>query len=277
MLNTIIYIYIIYNLYVSILSIIYIEYKREARNLTERGEQNKIGWSPLSKIHRDDRRAKRSVKSVSRLFRAGRTEGECRKGNETRKIPPSSPVQWWMRPGVCVFESIRYVTLRLDLRLSTVPEWLAVMCRADRELWWCWRCSALLPRPRLPPALTVLIGRPPLLLFLGTTSSWLLHTHAHHATCTPFCWPLILTDFYAHTLWWHRGHTHVRHVLQRTSLLASFFYFLSLFSIFLFQFDRVSSREWVGLCSVSLRGSLVEGVAGEHVPRRKSRCVFEIL
>lgn len=44
------------------------------------------------------------------------------------------------------------------------------------------------------------------------------YTHAHHATCTPFCvhasWSLICTH-----LWRHRGHTHVQHVLQRTSLL----------------------------------------------------------
>lgn len=134
--------------------------------------------------------------------------------------------------GPGVFESIRYVTLRLDLRLSTVPEWLAVMWRADRELWWCWRCSALLPRPRLPPALTVLIGRPPPVLFLGTTSSWLLHTRtprvharlsAYHASWTA----------YMHTPWRHRGHTHVRHVLQRTSLPYFNLCFILFYLIFL--------------------------------------------
>lgn len=61
----------------------------------------------------------------------------------------------------------------------------------------------------------------------------LTSTHTHTTrSCTPFCVPRILTA-YMHTPWRHRGHTHVRHVLQRTSLP----YFNFCFILFYFFFS----------------------------------------
>lgn len=128
------------------------------------------------------------------------------------------------RADQALVESRRYVTLRLDLRLSTVPVWFAVMWSADSELWWCCRCSALLPRPRLPPALAVLIGRlPPPVLFLGTTSSWLLRTHTHHSFFMHAFLRTRVLDRLICTYLDH-GHTHTcKHALQRTALKVFFF------------------------------------------------------
>lgn len=96
------------------------------------------------------------------------------------------------------------------------------------------------------------------------------YTHTHttlHARLSADTHP---HRFGMHTpFWWHRGHTHVRHVLQRTSLLAFSFIFSFAFvvSVVFFWFDYVC---------VSLRHSGGRGVVVEtRSTMKKWSWIFE--